>query len=100
MSRIGHGHICSPRFGRSTDLEDIIRKVLDQRGKLTVDAGIIDVDDDLYRSGLTSHATVNVMLGLEDEFDIEFPDRLLRKTTFQSIRSIHDALSEVGVAEA
>jgi acyl carrier protein len=81
-------------------LEDIIRKVLDQRGKLTVDAGIIDVDDDLYRSGLTSHATVNVMLGLEDEFDIEFPDRLLRKTTFQSIRSIHDALSEVGVAEA
>ncbi len=81
-------------------MEDIIRKVLDQRGKLTVDAGIIDVDDDLYRSGLTSHATVNVMLGLEDEFDIEFPDRLLRKTTFQSIRSIHDALSEVGVAEA
>ena len=32
-------------------------------------------DDDLYLLGLTSHATVNVMLALEDEFEIEFPEQ-------------------------
>jgi acyl carrier protein len=77
-------------------MDDIIRKVLSEHGKLTVDTATIGVDDDLYRSGLTSHATVNVMLGLEDEFDLEFPNRLLRKTTFQSIRSISEALTEIG----
>jgi acyl carrier protein len=79
-------------------MDDIIRKVLDEHGKLTANTATIGVDDDLYRSGLTSHATVNVMLGLEDEFDIEFPNRLLRKTTFQSIRSISEALTDIGVA--
>jgi acyl carrier protein len=79
-------------------MDDIIRKVLGEHGKLTADTATIGVDDDLYRSGLTSHATVNVMLGLEDEFDIEFPNRLLRKTTFQSIRAISEALTEIGVA--
>jgi acyl carrier protein len=86
---------------KEPDMDDIIRKVLEEHGKLTADTTTIGVDDDLYRSGLTSHATVNVMLGLEDEFDIEFPNRLLRKTTFQSIRSISDALADIGVtAEA
>ncbi len=79
-------------------MDDTIRKVLDEHGKLSTPAAEVDDDDDLYRCGLTSHATVNVMLGLEDEFDIEFPNRLLRKTTFQSVRSIRDALIEVGVA--
>jgi acyl carrier protein len=79
-------------------MDNIIRKVLEEHGKLTADAATIGIDDDLYRSGLTSHATVNVMLGLEDEFDIEFPNRLLRKTTFQSIRSIKNALTDIGVA--
>jgi acyl carrier protein len=79
-------------------MDNIIRKVLGEHGKLTADAATIGIDDDLYRSGLTSHATVNVMLGLEDEFDIEFPNRLLRKTTFQSIRSIKNALTDIGVA--
>jgi acyl carrier protein len=81
---------------KEPDMDDIIRKVLSEHGKLTVDTATIGVDDDLYRSGLTSHATVNVMLGLEDEFDLEFPNRLLRKTTFQSIRSISEALTEIG----
>jgi acyl carrier protein len=65
---------------------------------MTVDASEVAVDADLYRCGLTSHATVNVMLGLEDEFDVEFPNHLLRKTTFESIQAIVDALTEIGAA--
>ena len=38
------------------------------------------------------------MLGLEDAFDIEFPDRLLRKDTFASIDAIESALADVTAA--
>jgi acyl carrier protein len=54
-------------------------------------------DDDLYQSGLSSHASVNVMLALEDAFDVEFPDALLRKGTFQSVAAIREALESLGV---
>jgi acyl carrier protein len=48
---------------------------------------------------MTSHASVNVMLALEDEFDIEFPESMLRKSTFESVYAIREALSElVGAA--
>jgi acyl carrier protein len=41
------------------------------------------------------------MLSLEEAFDIELPDRLLRRRTFASIKSIAEALAEAGVkAEA
>ena len=37
------------------------------------------------------------MLALEDAFDIEFPDALLKKSTFESIAAIADALDSLGV---
>jgi acyl carrier protein len=81
-------------------MNEAIRKVLDEHANLPVSASSLGERDDLYNEGLTSHASVNVMLGLEDEFDIEFPDRLLRSATFQSISAIHDALVEIGVTAA
>ncbi len=74
----------------------LIRDVLREHAKISVDIAALGRDDDLYELGLTSHASVNVMLALEDAFDIEFPDRLLRKSTFESIVAIRDALSELG----
>jgi len=41
---------------------------------------------------MSSRATVGVMLGLESEFDIEFPDAMLRREVFESVRSIATAL--------
>jgi acyl carrier protein len=52
---------------------------------------------DLYQNGLSSHASVNVMLGLEDAFDIEFPDAMLKKDTFRSVSAIRGALQSLGV---
>ena len=77
----------------STD--DRIRAVLDGHARLMSPVDGLPDEADLYRSGLTSHASVNVMLALEDEFDIEFPERLLRKGTFESIRAIREAVSEL-----
>jgi acyl carrier protein len=40
------------------------------------------------------------MLALEDAFDVEFPDAMLRKRTFESIASIESALTSLGVEPA
>jgi acyl carrier protein len=80
-------------------IEEQIRDVLVEHGRLATDARKIDEGTDLYQAGLTSHASVNVMLALEDAFDVEFPDDLLRKETFESIAAIRAALHQlVGVA--
>jgi acyl carrier protein len=76
---------------------DLICQVLAENARLAVDVSDLREDADLYDHGMTSHASVNVMLGLEEAFDVEFPDELLRKETFASIQSITAALSELGV---
>lgn len=79
----------------STQFDVRIRDVLDKFGKMPVSAVDIDSASDLYDSGLTSHASVNVMIGLEDEFDIEFPDSMLQKSTFASIDAISAAVAQL-----
>ncbi len=76
-------------------MEDKIREILAAHGKLAVNASTVGVDDDLYAAGLTSHASVNVMLGLEDAFDVEFPDEALKKGTFSSIRNLAETVSKL-----
>ena len=46
---------------------------------------------------MTSHASVNVMLALEDHFDIEFPDAMLKPSVFESIAAIEVAINELRV---
>ena len=79
----------------STDVTTRIRAILGETGGIPAAADIGE-GDNLYDAGLTSHASVNVMLALEDEFDIEFPDELLRKSTFSTIDNIVAALEEIG----
>ena len=79
-----------------SEIGDKIREVIDTQGRMPVPAGSLSETEDLFESGLTSHASVNVMLALEDEFDIEFPDSLLNKTTFESIANISAALISLG----
>ena len=69
-------------------MDETIRVVLVEHGKLAFDANAIDDSTDLFAAGMTSHASVNVMLALEDAFDIEFSEQMLRKSTFESIYAI------------
>jgi acyl carrier protein len=80
------------------DIDQQIRTALASHGRLNKDALQLGVDEDLYQAGLTSHASVNLMLALEGMFDIEFPDHLLNRSVFSSIESIRAALSELSVA--
>jgi len=74
---------------------DEIRAILKEHGRITVDPATLADDADLYLAGLTSHASVNVMLALEEKFEVEFPDRMLKRGIFGSIASIRAAIEEL-----
>ncbi len=78
------------------DLDTQIRAILAKHGRLAADANALGADADLYQAGMSSHASVNVMLALEGAFDIEFPDELLKRSVFASIASIRDAVAGIG----
>jgi acyl carrier protein len=80
------------------DLAEQVRKILASEGRLAVDVAEIAPDDDLYKLGLTSHASVTLMLALEDAFEVEFPDNMLNKRTFESIRAITEGLETLGAS--
>ena len=69
-----------------------IQQVVRDHGRLGVDLTELSESADLYDAGMTSHASVNLMLALENEFDVEFPDELLTRAVFSSIESIKRAL--------
>lgn len=72
-----------------------IRAILKDHGRLNSDVTTLSETQDLYQLGMTSHASVNVMLALEGKFDIEFPDRMLKRGVFESIASIRSAIEEL-----
>ena len=76
-------------------MDERIRRVLAEHARLPVDIDTIADGDDLYRAGMTSHASVNVMLALEEEFDVEFTDEMLRRSTFESVTAIGASLDQL-----
>ena len=78
-------------------MKDQIRQVIKEHGRLSVDLDSLPDDADLYQAGMTSHASVNVMIALEDTFDVEFLDSMLKRSVFESVDSIATALTEVVV---
>jgi acyl carrier protein len=66
-----------------------------EHARLSVDVAQLDSEASLYQAGLTSHASVNLMLALEDHFGIEFPERMLRRRTFENISAIQSAIHEL-----
>ena len=73
-----------------------VREIVAQHGRLGVPVSDLPDDGDLYGAGLTSLATVGLMLALEDAFDIEFPDSMLSRKTFASIASLAAAVETLG----
>ena len=72
-----------------------IRRILKEHGRLSKDAATLEEGTDLYQAGMTSHASVNVMLALEAEFDVEFPDHMLRRGVFESLGAMRAAIEEL-----
>jgi acyl carrier protein len=81
-------------------MKNALRRILAESARLDVPADTIADDADLYASGLSSLATVHVMLAIEDEFGIEIPDRMLTRRLFSSIDSLAAAVTELQQAKA
>ncbi len=77
----------------SDEIGTKIRDILAEHGRLAKDISTLSDDADLYQAGMTSHASVNLMLALEGAFDIEFPDSMLRRSVFESISAIRTAVT-------
>ncbi len=74
---------------------ETVRTLVLQHAKLGIGESELRNDSDLYEAGMSSHASVHVMLALEDEFGVEFPDSLLTRDVFRTVSSIADAIGEL-----
>ena len=72
-----------------------IRAIVIQHARLSVKVEELADASDLYGAGLTSLTTVNLMLALEDHFNVEFTDAMLGRKTFGSIQSLAEAIEEL-----
>ena len=75
-----------------------VRELVADHGGLAVDVAGLAEDADLYRAGMTSFASVQLMLALEEEFDVEFPESMLSPRTFASLNAIQAAVGQLRAA--
>jgi acyl carrier protein len=76
-------------------MNEKIRELLAKHGGLSVNVADLNDGADLYAAGLSSFASVQLMLALEEHFDIEFPDSLLNRKSFQSIEAIERSVNTI-----
>jgi acyl carrier protein len=82
------------------DLEARVRAILREHSGLRDAVLSVGVHESLWQLGMTSLASVSVMVALESTFDFEFPDSWLRHATFGTIFNIMgciNALTESAV---
>ena len=82
-------------FRSKQEVANHLKASVDTSVVLPLGSFSLSASDDLYQAGLSSHASVNVMLALEAAFDVEFPDRLLTRSSFQSVAAIRQAVIEL-----
>ena len=72
-----------------------IRELIGNHKILPVPLERVRDEDDLYELGMTSFASVQLMLALEEAFDIEFPERMLNRRSFATMDAIGACISEL-----
>ena len=77
------------------DVVDDILSIVASHARLSIDIATLGNDDDLFHKGMTSTASVGVMLAIQSRFGFEFPDSMLRRSTFESVSSIQAAVNEM-----
>lgn len=84
--------------GSSIEVRDqissIVRTLIAKRSAVP----FIDPAQDLTDIGLTSLDMVNLMLAIEDEFEIEIPQRQMTPANFRSILAIETLVTRVALA--
>lgn len=73
-------------------IEHRVKQVIIRTLSLEVTPEEIDDEDALFGGGLglTSMATIELIVGLEEAFDLEVPDEDLRVELFESVKTMAD----------
>jgi acyl carrier protein len=69
-----------------------LRSIVETHGKLSRPIAMITDEADLFAVGLDSLAVVNVMLAIEETFEVEFREDLLNRASFSSIAALEHAV--------
>jgi acyl carrier protein len=80
--------------------DEVIKDILRQNEAMS---GLVDTlgeNDDLFEKGLDSFGSVQLMLALEERFEVEFPDSLLNRRSFSSIRTIRETVTKLTLGAA
>ncbi|WP_433651516.1 phosphopantetheine-binding protein [Micromonospora zamorensis] len=76
-------------------METQVRAILQERSGLGEAVQGIGIHESLWLLGMTSLASVEVMLALEAAFGFEFPESRLRHATFATIFNIMRCIREL-----
>lgn len=82
-----------------TSTVERVRRVVLAHGQLGIDDTDLADDANLYEYGMTSRASVTVMLELENEFELEFPEDMLRRDVFESVAAMSRAIQSLSASE-
>jgi len=76
-------------------MKDKVRKIVKDNSGLGLKFESVADGTNLYQSGMTSYASVVLMIALESEFGLEFPDGMLSRSVFESIDTIASAIESL-----
>jgi acyl carrier protein len=76
---------------------EAIRAILKAHSRIRVSIEQLDDDANLFNAGMTSLASVEVILALEEEFGIEFADHMMHRKTFETVNAIAAAIESLRV---
>ena len=72
-----------------------VHQLLDDHGQLLVPARELKSDADLYGAGLRPFASIQLIIALEQTFEVTFEQRMLSRKSFSSIDAIVACLNEL-----
>ena len=76
-------------------MRDRVRTIVGSMNLLSVPLDGISDDDNLFDAGMTSFGSVQLMLAIEEEFNIEFPNSLLTRKTFATLDGLISAVEQL-----
>ncbi|HEY8334861.1 MAG TPA: acyl carrier protein [Tardiphaga sp.] len=76
-------------------MRDRVRSIVGSMNLLPVSIDGLSDQDNLFDAGMTSFGSVQLMLAIEEEFDIEFPNSLLTRKTFATFGGLISAVDQL-----
>ncbi|KAA0073007.1 acyl carrier protein [Tardiphaga sp. P9-11] len=76
-------------------MRDRVRAIVGSMNLLPVPVDSLSDQDSLFDAGMTSFGSVQLMMAIEEEFDIEFPNSLLTRKTFATLDGLNSAVEQL-----